>query len=57
MRGKIIMIEGRRIPDDEQAQAVKKLKKGARKVTVVSAESIGGHIKSLEFKGGLQIRR
>lgn len=56
MKGKIIMIENRKISDDEQVQTINKLKKDARKVVVVSNDYPGGHIKSLRFKGGLQIR-
>jgi hypothetical protein len=52
MRGKIIMINDRKISDDEQEEEVDKLKKDARSTVVKYPE---GHIKSLKFNGGLQI--
>jgi hypothetical protein len=53
MRGKIIMINDRKISDDEREEAVDKLKKDAKR-TVINYPD--GHVKSLSFNGGLQVR-
>ena len=59
MRGKIIMIENRKIEDEEREQVEKKLKKdksGKRRTVSISKDYPDGHIKSLRFKGSMQIR-
>ena len=54
MRGKLIMVENKKIEEEEQAQARKGLTDNSPKTFNVKYS--GGHIKSLKFKGGLQIR-
>ena len=60
MRRKTIMIEDRKIEDGERAEVEKVLKynrQNIRSGTVnMSNDFPDGHIKSLRFKGGLQVR-
>ena len=54
MGRKLIMVEDKKIKDEEQAQARKGLTDNRPKTFNVKYP--GGHIKTLKFKGGLQIR-
>ena len=59
MKGKIIMIENRKIEDGERVQVEKGLRNNRlneRRIVSMSNDYPDGKIKSLRFKGGLQVR-